>query len=106
MVRKFRARQGTRTPFILYVAEVADPLERQAGLLAGADDCVERRVTDEEFNARLRGARRIAELETVLRITLSENRKLAATDDLTRVALIESLETARAAGQLARRLPS
>ena len=31
-------------------------------------------------------ARRIAELETVLRITLAENRKLSATDDLTRVA--------------------
>ena len=31
-------------------------------------------------------ARRIAELEAVLRITLAENRKLSATDDLTRVA--------------------
>jgi len=85
-VRKVRAGQGARAPFVLYVAEAADPLEREAGLLAGADDCLERRVTDEEFNARLRGARRIAELETVLRITLAENRKLAATDDLTRVA--------------------
>ena len=73
-------------PFVLYVAELADPLEREAGLLAGADDCVERRVTDEEFDARLRGARRIAELEAALRITLTENRKLAATDDLTKVA--------------------
>ncbi len=86
VVRKLRTRQGMRAPFILYVAEAADPLEREAGLLAGADDCVERSVTDEEFNARLRGARRIAELETVLRITLTENRKLAATDDLTKVA--------------------
>jgi len=85
-VRKLRTGQGARVPFVLYVAEAADPLEREAGLLAGADDCLERRVTDEEFNARLRGARRIAELEAVLRITLTENRKLAATDDLTRVA--------------------
>jgi diguanylate cyclase (GGDEF)-like protein len=86
VVRKLRARQGTRAPYVLYVVEGADPLEREGGIRAGADDCVERRVTDEEFNARLRGARRIAELEAVLRITLAENRKLAATDDLTRVA--------------------
>jgi two-component system, cell cycle response regulator len=86
VVRTVRARQGTRAPFILYVAGAGDPLEREAGLLAGADDCVERRVTDEEFNARIRGARRIAELESVLRITIAENRKLSATDDLTRVA--------------------
>jgi PleD family two-component response regulator len=54
-------------------------------LRAGADECVERRVTDEEFNARLRSARRIAELEAALRVTLTENRKLRATDDLTHV---------------------
>ena len=86
VVRKLRALQGPRAPFVLYVAEVNDPLEREAGLRAGADDCVERRVTDDEFNARLRGARRIAELEAALRITLTENRKLSAIDDLTRVA--------------------
>ena len=86
VVRKVRARQGGRAPFILFVVAVDDPLEREAGLRAGADDCVERRVTDEEFNARIRGARRIAELEAVLRITMAENRKLSATDDLTRVA--------------------
>jgi len=68
------------------VSDLKDPVEREAGLLAGADDCVERSVTDSEFNARVRGARRIAELEAVLRITLAENRKLSATDDLTRVA--------------------
>jgi two-component system cell cycle response regulator len=86
MVRKLRARQGARAAFVLYVAAAPDPLERQAGLLAGADDCVESGVTDEEFNARLRGTRRIAELEAALRITLTENRKLSATDDLTRTA--------------------
>lgn len=36
--------------------------------------------------ARLGAARRIAELEAVLRIALVENRKLSTTDDLTRVA--------------------
>jgi two-component system, cell cycle response regulator len=86
LIRKLRARQATRAPFILYVTDIDDPVERQTGLIAGADDCVERRVTDEEFNARLSGARRIAELEAVLRITMTENRKLSATDELTRVA--------------------
>jgi diguanylate cyclase (GGDEF)-like protein len=75
-----------RAPFVLYVVAAADPMDRAKGLLAGADECVERRVTDEEFNARLRGARRIAELELVLRYTMAENRKLSATDELTQVA--------------------
>jgi two-component system, cell cycle response regulator len=85
-VRKLRARQSMRAPFVLYVVAAADPMDRAKGLLAGADECVERRVTDEEFNARLRGARRIAELELVLRYTMAENRKLSATDELTQVA--------------------
>jgi two-component system, cell cycle response regulator len=85
-VRKMRGGQGLRTPFIIYVSGRDDPMEREEGLRAGADDCVERRATDEEFNARVRGARRITELEAVVRTALSENRKLSATDDLTRVA--------------------
>jgi len=85
-VRKVRARQGGRAPFILFVSGTQDRAERAEGLLAGADDCVDRRVTDEEFNARLRGARRIAELESVLRVTMAENRKLSTTDELTQVA--------------------
>jgi two-component system, cell cycle response regulator len=86
LVRKLRAHQGMRAPFVLYVVASADPLDGEAGLLAGADDCVERRVADEVFNARLRGARRIAELESALRHTMTENRKLSATDELTQVA--------------------
>lgn len=85
-VRKLRSQQGPRAPYILFVSAALDPMDREAGLRAGADDCVDRRVTDEEFNARLRGARRIAELEAALRITLTENRKLSAMDDLTHVA--------------------
>jgi diguanylate cyclase (GGDEF)-like protein len=56
-----------------------------AGLAAGADDCVARRASERELDARLGAARRIAELESVLRVTLAENLKLSATDDLTRV---------------------
>jgi two-component system cell cycle response regulator len=86
MVRKLRARPDERSPFILYVADLDEVSEREAGLTAGADDCVGRRVSERELDARISVARRVAELESVLRITLAENRKLSATDDLTRVA--------------------
>jgi two-component system, cell cycle response regulator len=86
VVRKIRARSAERAPYILYVGELDDSPEREAGLAAGADDCVGRRVSEREFEARVGAAKRIAELEAVLRITLAENRRLSATDDLTRVA--------------------
>jgi two-component system cell cycle response regulator len=86
LIRKLRSRPSTRTPFIVYVAEVDDAEEREAGILAGADECVGRRVSNAELDARIRAARRITELESVLRITLEENRKLSATDELTRAA--------------------
>jgi two-component system, cell cycle response regulator len=86
LVRKLRARRGERAPFILYVAELDESDEREAGLTAGADQCVGHRASDQELDARLAVARRIAELENVLRITLADNRKLSATDDLTHVA--------------------
>src|SRR5260370_16539658 len=86
LIRKLRSRQATRVPFIVFVAEVDDSQEREAGILAGADECFGRRVSTVELDARIRAARRIVELESVLRITLEENRKLSATDDLTRAA--------------------
>ncbi len=86
LVRQVHVRSAPLSPFVLFVAELDDGAERDAGLLAGADECVGRRVSDREFDARISVARRIAELEAVLRITLDENRKLSATDDLTRVA--------------------
>ncbi len=86
LIRKARARQSDRTSYILYVAEIDEGGEREAGLLAGADDCVGRRAPEREQQARIGAARRIAELEAVLRIALVENRKLSTTDDLTRVA--------------------
>ncbi len=85
-IRKVRARPAQRAPYILYVSELDDSQEREAGLTAGADDCVGRRVSEREFEARVGAAKRIAELEAALRVTLAENRKLSATDDLTRVA--------------------
>jgi CheY-like chemotaxis protein len=46
LIRKLRARPGARAPFIVYVAEVDDAQEREAGILAGGDECVGRRVSD------------------------------------------------------------
>jgi two-component system cell cycle response regulator len=86
LIRKIRARQTNRAPYILYVAELDEGHEREAGLIAGADDCVGRRAPERELQARIGAARRIAELEAVLRVALVENRKLSTTDDLTRVA--------------------
>ncbi len=86
LVTRLKAQPGERAPFILYIADRDESSGREAGLNAGADECVARRASVRELDARLAAARRIAELETVLRITLAENRKLSATDDLTRVA--------------------
>ncbi|MBS0416668.1 MAG: diguanylate cyclase [Proteobacteria bacterium] len=86
LIRKVRARQKDRAPFILYVADLDEGYERESGLIAGADDCIGRRSPERELHARIGAARRIAELEAVLRIALVENRKLSTTDDLTRVA--------------------
>jgi diguanylate cyclase (GGDEF)-like protein len=86
LVRKVRARQSARAPYIVFIPELDEPEERERGLVTGADDCIGRRVSDRELHARIGAARRIAELENVLRIALVENRKLSTTDDLTRVA--------------------
>ncbi|HET9108135.1 MAG TPA: diguanylate cyclase [Steroidobacteraceae bacterium] len=86
LIRRIRSQQGGRAPYVVYVPPLDEPRERESGLAAGADDCLGRRVSDRELRARVGGARRIAELENVLRIALVENRKLSTTDDLTRVA--------------------
>ena len=86
LIRRLRRRATQRPPFVVYVAELDEPAGRAAGLAAGADECIARRAAERELDARLASARRIAELEAVLRVTLAENRKLSATDDLTRVA--------------------
>ena len=86
LIRRLRALASSRPPFVVYVAELDESREREAGLLAGADECLGRRVSERELAARLGAAKRIAELESVVRVTLAENRKLSAMDDLTRVA--------------------
>jgi two-component system, cell cycle response regulator len=86
VVRQVRNRRSERAPFILFIAELDEAREREAGLAAGADECVGRRASARELDSRLANARHVAELEAVLRVLLAENRKLSTTDDLTRVA--------------------
>jgi two-component system, cell cycle response regulator len=86
LIRQLRSRNAERAPFVVYVSELDEGTERETGLNAGADECIGRRAPEREFEARIAAARRIAELEAVLYLTLDENRKLSATDDLTRVA--------------------
>ncbi len=85
-IRRLRARPASRAPFVLYISELDEARERDAGLSAGADECIGRRATGRELVARIGSARRIAELESVLRITLEENRQLSTTDELTRTS--------------------
>lgn len=54
-----------------------------AGLDAGADDFLSKRVNEQELVARLRTARRIVALEQSLRDIIEEKRRLATTDALT-----------------------
>lgn len=86
LIRRIRAQKLPREPFTLYIAPLDDSEEFESGLLAGADDCVPRHASEPLLTARLGTARRVAELEEVLRIALIENRELSTTDELTRVA--------------------
>ena len=87
LIRNVRSgKPHQHTPFIVYISELDEPHGREGGLRAGADECVGRRVSDAEMSARIAAARRIAELEAVLRVAIAENRELSTTDDLTGVA--------------------
>lgn len=86
LTRRVRALRAERNPVVLFVLEHDDPADRQAALNAGADDCFGHRIHEEELHARIGLARRIAELETILRTALVENRKLSTVDELTGVA--------------------
>jgi two-component system cell cycle response regulator len=86
LTRRVRKLRRERNPVVVFVLELDDRAERQAALEAGADDCIGWRAEEEELHARVSLARRIAELETCLRTTLVENRKLSALDELTGLA--------------------
>src|SRR5207244_10612705 len=77
LIRKLRSRPLVRPPFIIYVSEVDDSTEREAGILAGADECVGRRVTERAVGARLRAARRTGALGDVERRVTAGRDKVA-----------------------------
>jgi two-component system cell cycle response regulator len=85
-IQRLRSTSLPRPPFVVYVAPLDDSDERWAGLSAGADECIAQRSSDREWMARIASGKRIAELESVLRTTLADNRRLSAVDELTRVA--------------------
>ena len=85
LIRRLRVRAAGRQSFVIYVADLDEPNERESGLSAGADECIGRRASEREWLARVGAGRRIAELEAVLRTTLADNRRLSTIDDLTRV---------------------
>jgi two-component system cell cycle response regulator len=83
LIKRIRAGQCERAPVVLHVLEGGAGGERLAALRAGADDSLDRNIGDAELSARVGLARRIAELHTVLRATMAENRKLGTLDELT-----------------------
>src|SRR5690242_20900910 len=48
LIRSLRSKPARRAPFIIYVAELDEGSEREAGLNAGADECVGRRAPRSE----------------------------------------------------------
>ena len=78
-------RAGTRENYVYVVMlTVRDSKEDLlTGLAAGADDYVVKGAPIEEILARLEIARRITHVETSLRASNRENRRLAVTDPLT-----------------------
>jgi two-component system cell cycle response regulator len=71
--------------YIVFLTGSTDS-EFEAGIEAGADDCIPRHGTPAIVLARLKIARRTAHMEVSLRRVLHENRQLSTTDPLTKVA--------------------
>jgi diguanylate cyclase (GGDEF)-like protein len=60
--------------------------EADAALLAGADECLDANASETLLQARFSAARRTGDLESALRTSFVEGRRLATTDELTGVA--------------------
>jgi two-component system, cell cycle response regulator len=85
LVRAVRHRKFRCSAVIIYISESGQNADRAAGIRAGADECIASDASEEELHARITAARRVAELESVLRTALDENHRLASVDDLTRI---------------------
>jgi len=104
LIRALRPRKSRCTSVIIYLSPRDTVGDRAAGIRAGADECVGLEASEEELHARIIGARRVAELESVLRTALDENHRLSSIDDLTRIGSKRFFGTqfAREAGRAAR----
>jgi two-component system cell cycle response regulator len=85
LIRALRHRRQRCSAVIIYLCARIDSADRAAGIQAGADECIGSDASEEELHARITAARRIAELESVLRTALAENHRLSTVDDLTRI---------------------
>ncbi|HZO22168.1 MAG TPA: diguanylate cyclase, partial [Steroidobacteraceae bacterium] len=85
LIRALRHRRSRCSAVLIYFSARSDSADRAAGIRAGADDCIGNDASEEELHARITAARRVAELESVLRAALAENHRLSSVDDLTRI---------------------
>lgn len=85
LIRAMRPRKAKCTSVVIYLSERGNSGDRAAGIRAGADECIAGDASEEELHARVTAARRVAELESVLRAALDENHRLSTVDDLTRI---------------------
>ena len=104
LIRAVRPRKSRCTSVVIYLSPRDSATERSAGIRAGADECVGLGTSEEELHARIVAARRVAELESVLRTALDENHRLSSIDELTRIGSKRFFGTqfAREAGRAAR----
>lgn len=85
LIRALRHRKSKCSSVIIHLSESSSGIDRAAGIRAGADECIGGDASEKELHARVTAARRVAELESVLRAALDENHRLSSVDDLTRI---------------------
>jgi two-component system cell cycle response regulator len=83
LCRRIRAAQYPGYVYIMLVTAYDSEEEILAGLDAGADDYLSKRVSGTHVIARLATARRILQLEHSLKMVIEERRRMAMTDALT-----------------------
>jgi diguanylate cyclase (GGDEF)-like protein len=83
LCRRIRGRTWPGYVYLVLLTIQNEEKDILAGLEAGADDYLSKRVSAAQFTARLRAAKRILTLEYSLRSALESKRQLAMTDELT-----------------------
>jgi len=83
LIRQLRALDFRDYLHILFVGSNAS---EAAAIKAGADDCISLQSSSAALVTRLRGLRRICDLEAALHDALVQNQKLSTTDELTGLA--------------------